>query len=74
MDESPGLWLTTQVKGCSMGLNRPVRNRLQDDWEGENSHESPPPNYAVNVLTNSLIANFPPPEMGIPCYQNQIML
>ncbi|MEL6385695.1 MAG: hypothetical protein AAFQ89_25200 [Cyanobacteria bacterium J06626_18] len=29
VDESPGLCLTTQIKVCSVMLNRPVRTRLQ---------------------------------------------
>ena len=47
LDESPGLCLTTQVKVCSVILNRPVRTRLQGGVGGGIREDSPYPDYAA---------------------------
>jgi len=43
VDESPGLSLTAQVRGCSMMLNRPVWSCLQGGVGGGMREDSPDP-------------------------------
>ena len=42
-DESPGIRLTTSVHVCFLGLNRPVRSRLQGGVVGGIRKASPYP-------------------------------